>query len=102
MDKEIKISEAIREFILKLDEYSPQKLDTIKIEVPYYLYKEIEYELGDRFSQYQVGPNEKPLIITIFGSNIKVEVGCKEVNDFLVQEKLQQCFKILTSYYDGK
>lgn len=95
---ENKVLEAIQEFGLQLQSLSAKPLEDLEIILPLENYKQLEYEMRSimfsRASPEYGTPKHKFIIHGMHG--IKVTISCKELNDGEIQNKLQECFKILS------
>jgi hypothetical protein len=91
------IVEVLHNFSCKLQEISPKPIKDMEIVLPYDNYRQFENEMY-KLENYRVNLYELPTtkfnLQTIGGINFSV--SCKELNDQLIQKKLQECFKILS------
>jgi hypothetical protein len=95
---ESKLANLLNDFAYNLQEISPRPIENLEIILPYDNWRQLEHELHDiqkyaSIDLYQV-PNSEITFQTISG--IKFKCTCKEINDVLIQRKLQECFKILS------
>lgn len=92
-----KMIDLLMDFANGLNQLSPRKIDKMEVILPYDNYKQLEYELMDHYNYGEMlygTPKTSLDVIAISG--IEFKVSCKEINEAIIQKKLQQCFKILS------
>lgn len=95
---ETKLMDLLQDFAWKLQELSAKPIDEMEIILPYENYRQLEYELYKSgikdYAPIYGTPEIKYNARTTAGINFNIT--CKELNDSLTQNKLQECFKILS------
>ena len=94
---ENKMIDLLMDFANGLNQLSPRKIDKMEVILPYDNYKQLEYELMDHHNYRETlygAPKISLDVVAICG--IEFKISCKEINEAMIQKKLQQCFKILS------
>lgn len=94
---ENKMMNLLIDFANGLNQLSPRKIDKMEVILSYDNYKQLEYELVDHYNYGEMlyrTPKTSLDIVSICG--IEFKISCKEINEAMIQKKLQQCFKILS------
>ena len=92
-----KMIDLLMDFANGLNQLSPRKIDKMEVILPYDNYKQLEYELIDHYNYGEMLygiPKTSLDVVTVCG--IEFKISCKEINETMIQKKLQQCFKILS------
>lgn len=95
-----KLTDLLQDFAYNLQEISPRPIKDMEIVLPYDNYRQLEHELRDMgfgmsksINLYEVPSGNIDLQTT---SGIRFKCTCKEIKDAMLQNKLHECFKILS------
>jgi len=92
---EDKIMNLLEDFAFKLQNLSARPIENMEVILPYENWRDLQFEMEhDKYNLRYGVPYEILNVQT--HSGIKFAISCKELNDAVIKNKLNDCFKILT------